>query len=280
MRSCGYYTKDRQNESNFRINTVPLAVNCAGVEYTNEPFNSYKIRNDYQLIYVTHDMLPVTVNNATHKLTAGSFIILEPDIYYGYFSETHPTYYWIHFSGSDVEKILKNLILPTNTAIKIGVDEEIISCYTRIFTEFMISDRHFETTTSSILSELFVYLSRKSNSDTKFPLASMNYINTNYNKNITLEELAELENLSISRYRTIFKNSIGMSPQEYLIQQRINVACQRLSQTNLPVEEISNYVGYSDPFYFSRIFKKKTGMSPMQYHKLHNTVHTKKNLPI
>ena len=270
MKSRGFYTNGRIDESDYKIDSVPLIINCAGVEYTNEPFNSYKIRKDYQLIYVTHDFLPVTVSNTRQMLTAGSFIVLEPDMFYGYTSESKPTYYWLHFSGYDAEKILRRLNIPTNKAIKIGIEEEITSCFTRVFTEFMISDRYFQMTTSSLLSEILAYISRKSNTDTKFPLASINYIHNHYDKNITLEELAALENVSISHFRKLFKKSVDISPQEYIIQQRINMACKLLAQSSMSNEEVSNKVGYNDPFYFSRIFKKKTGMSPKQYHKLHN----------
>jgi AraC-like DNA-binding protein len=72
-------------------------------------------------------------------------------------------------------------------------------------------------------------------------------------------------NVSASCFARKFKQQIGISPLQYLIDVRINKACELLN-TSVSVREISSIVGYDDPLYFSRLFKKHTGMSPRQYY--------------
>ncbi len=67
----------------------------------------------------------------------------------------------------------------------------------------------------------------------------------------------------------IFKAATGSSLQEYLLDLRIRKACDLLLRTDLPVSVIALSVSYEDTLYFSRLFKKKKGVSPTQYCALH-----------
>ena len=86
-----------------------------------------------------------------------------------------------------------------------------------------------------------------------------------YGKEIKIPELAKIESLSNSRYITVFKEKMGMTPLEYLINLRINVACDLLKDLNMSVKEVAACVGYDNPYFFSKLFKKKTGISPTGY---------------
>ena len=62
---------------------------------------------------------------------------------------------------------------------------------------------------------------------------------------------------------------MGKSPQAYLIEARVRRAEELLSDTSLPVSAIAEAVGVKSPYYFSRFFKKHTGLSPLDYRKVH-----------
>jgi transcriptional regulator GlxA family with amidase domain len=74
-----------------------------------------------------------------------------------------------------------------------------------------------------------------------------------------------MESLSNSRYITVFKENMGMSPSEYIINLRINVACDLLRNHDMSVKEVAASVGYDNAHFFSKIFKKKTGTTPKKY---------------
>jgi transcriptional regulator GlxA family with amidase domain len=98
-------------------------------------------------------------------------------------------------------------------------------------------------------------------------IKSLNYINSNYNTDIYIPALAKLENLSLSRYNTVFREVTGTSPSNYIKQLRLNAACEFLLSTDMPINLIGESVGYPNPYFFSKIFKRNIGMSPTEYRR-------------
>ena len=79
------------------------------------------------------------------------------------------------------------------------------------------------------------------------------------------EETAERYQLSVNHFNRIFKEFNGMPFREYLINVRVEKAREYLANPQMNIREIGTLVGYSNPNYFSRIFKKKTGLTPIEY---------------
>lgn len=98
---------------------------------------------------------------------------------------------------------------------------------------------------------------------------AIHYMQDHYQEPITAERLAGIYNCSTSYLARLFKNQLGVGPIEYLIHMRIHKAKQLLIKTDARLGEIANRVGYSDVYYFSRLFKKHTGYSPIQFRDLH-----------
>ncbi|MBA4058419.1 MAG: AraC family transcriptional regulator, partial [Marivirga sp.] len=82
---------------------------------------------------------------------------------------------------------------------------------------------------------------------------------------VTLESLASFVNLSLSHYSSIFRKKTGYSPIVYFNHLKIQHACQFLQFTSLRINEISGKLGIEDPYYFSRLFTKVMGISPLEY---------------
>lgn len=92
------------------------------------------------------------------------------------------------------------------------------------------------------------------------------FIDENYFSNITIDLVAQNFNFSRNYLYTLFKECYGISPQNYLLKLRIEKAKELLrGENNLSIGDIALAVGYSDPLYFSRLFHKKTGLSPTEY---------------
>jgi AraC-like DNA-binding protein len=92
------------------------------------------------------------------------------------------------------------------------------------------------------------------------------YMEKNFTKKMKLGELAELSGLSTSYFGQLFRQAMGETPVEFLHNIRVNHAIQ-LMGLGCSLEEIAARVGYQDPFYFSRIFKNRKGLSPSAYMK-------------
>jgi YesN/AraC family two-component response regulator len=94
---------------------------------------------------------------------------------------------------------------------------------------------------------------------------AVEYITNNYARNITVRDIADYLCISRNYFCSIFKKAIGKPSQEYLIQYRMDKACEYMYNNDLSISDISHSVGYEDPFTFSKVFKKTKGLSPKQY---------------
>lgn len=94
------------------------------------------------------------------------------------------------------------------------------------------------------------------------------YIQKNYSKEISLNQLADLTGLTPSYFSALFKKEMGITISNYLINYRLDIAQNKLQTTQLPISEIADAVGYPDVKYFSRIFKKKTNLTPSKFRQL------------
>jgi two-component system response regulator YesN len=96
---------------------------------------------------------------------------------------------------------------------------------------------------------------------------AINYIDANYDKLITLEEIARASHLSASRLAHVFKEQMGITIIEYLTSVRIERAKQLLLATDQNCTEICFQVGYNNQSYFTRTFKELAGMPPRDFRK-------------
>lgn len=96
-------------------------------------------------------------------------------------------------------------------------------------------------------------------------LPVLTHIHQNIGKKIRVEDLARRAHLSVPRFHVVFRNGTGTSPQQYIVQLRIRKAQELLIRTDLSIADVAASVGQPDALFFSRIFKKKCGISPRQY---------------
>jgi AraC-like DNA-binding protein len=95
--------------------------------------------------------------------------------------------------------------------------------------------------------------------------STLTFLHQDIHRDITLAEMADHTGLSISHFSFLFKQQTGYPPVDYFIHLKVQRACTLLSRSRDTIQEIAYEVGYSDPYYFSRIFKKIMGISPRQY---------------
>ena len=95
------------------------------------------------------------------------------------------------------------------------------------------------------------------------------YIQQNFNRELTVDEVAGFCKLNRTYFSRKFKKVIGCTPQEFLIRQRLTNAAELMSLTDLPIKSIAAQCGYPNQFHFSQAFKKFYGMPPQEWRK-HN----------
>ena len=95
----------------------------------------------------------------------------------------------------------------------------------------------------------------------------MDEIKEHYTENITLTGLAEKYSISVSYLSELLKEHLQLSFSEYISSKRIQKAKELLADDSLSIEQIAEQTGYNDYFYFTKVFKKNTGISPSKYRK-------------
>ena len=106
---------------------------------------------------------------------------------------------------------------------------------------------------------------RKNNSSHYYISESIKFIELNYQKDITVEDIAENCGLNRNYFGKKFKEEFGKTPQEFLMRFRMTKATELLEHSQLSIGEISCAVGYNDQLHFSRAFKNTYGISPRQW---------------
>ena len=94
---------------------------------------------------------------------------------------------------------------------------------------------------------------------------SIDFMNKNLGKKLTLQKISEEAGYSPTYFTTLFRKETNYSPLSYFAHLKILKACEFLDYTRFKIKEVSFHLGYSDPYYFTKDFKKKMGMSPRQY---------------
>ncbi|OZG70365.1 DNA-binding transcriptional regulator AraC [Hahella sp. CCB-MM4] len=104
-------------------------------------------------------------------------------------------------------------------------------------------------------------------------LRACHFIHENLARELSIRELSHIACMSSSRFSHLFKDQLGVSVRQWIEDQRISMARQLLITSSLPVNQVAVYLGYQDALYFSRVFKKKLGVSPRTFREgMHKSV--------
>lgn len=259
-----------KKDLNRSLSQYPLYINCIGTTKCIEGIDNIHFRYDFSLMYVQEGSLSLHTSQVDVTLKKGELIIVPPYTTIAKSSKKGDNvhYLWMHFTGSNAEELLKNVHFRTNRVYNIGVHYVFSNYWKSLYRECIINDEYAIKAIATILTSVFYDLARYTKKQlTSYSLKTIRYIHENLAQDYDLKKLAYIENLSKSRYSALFTEIMGTSPINYIIDLRINTAADLLTNSNRSISEISKYVGYEDPFYFSRLFKSRTGISPVAYRK-------------
>lgn len=265
------YDGDKRDTNNF-ASTSFLQINSCGVQIRDDS-EMYILRKkgrcDYHMLFICDGDCQIFYADKPYTLKKGNIVFYPPNVRQKYILNKNAKSIWLHFNGFEVENIL------SDAKISFGVHKISYSPLLEKMLLQLIAEHNNKseiTNEKGLLLSFLFSLGKTINNDycTESKLSDcIRFITTHYNINIPVNELAKSCNLSESRFLHIFKTATGMSPHLYQQELRLNNAMLLLSSTKLSVSEISTQSGYSDPLYFSRIFKRKTGMSPMKYREFY-----------
>ncbi len=208
------------------------------------------------------------------KVGAGNIFIVPQNYMHTIRTDkSDPAHYaWVALSGTELENQISIFHLPKEAGIfELPKADEIKN----IFLD-TIYKKHTETNLEYLLlGEFFKIMSLCNITENlirtqdphinSYLSNALNYLNGHYNEEITVSDIAASTHVSVSYLRKIFTAYLGKSPQETIIEKRINVAKTLLESSDLAVKSIANLVGYADQTAFTKIFKKVVGISPQNH---------------
>lgn len=269
----------------IKANTLINALYIASIGFYPHATHHFRERKEgageFILIYCVEGAGNITIGDQKFRLKPNHFFIIPPDTPHRYKADENDPWsiYWVHFTGPDAEKLYlrylrnkesRSVHVPFQKS-RINFFEHIVGIlekgYSRNNLEY-VNITLWQLLSSFTYSNFFQEFGQQTNEPNLISEA-IDYMQDSIDQSITVKELAQHVNYSVSYFHSTFKEKTGFSPIHYFNQLKIQKACQYLSFTDLSIKEISYKLGFSDPFYFSRLFKKLMSLSPSKYRQIY-----------
>lgn len=281
---CMYTNNAYLNNSlvDIKDKSKPLIVTSCGTYrlHTRHKLPTWRPRGrlDFQLLYIASGKAHFHFDNEERIVTAGHMVLYRPKEpqKYEYYGEDKTQVYWVHFTGGNVTNILRSYGLTDDKKVfYCGSSLDYQNLFRTMIYELQMCKENYAEMLEMYLKQIFIMLQRyfisASHTDNARVVEEIDkataYFNEHYSEDISIDEYAENNYFSVSWFIRNFKQCTGSTPMQYILSKRIYNAEVLLQNPSYNVTEISRIVGYDNPLYFSRIFKKVKGLSPSEYRK-------------
>lgn len=235
------------------------------------------VRDHYIIHYILGGRGSFTVADNTYTLGKNDGFLICPDtiVHYQADMEEPWSYAWVGFHGFKAAAYLKQAGLDNhNPVFRYERDDFLRDCLMRMIGTKQLS-KGKEIRLLGLLYEFLsqlvetaeTNLTEKNNTKEEYVKKALEYIRMNYSRNISVAEIARNVGLDRSYLYSLFNIFVNASPQEYLINFRMEKACDLMRTASLTIGGIARSVGYDDPLMFSKAFKKVKGLSPREFRK-------------
>lgn len=261
----GYYNYNANYKSDLSL------IHCGIKQNKPNELCGPSARNMYLLHYVMDGKGMYFIKDKVYHLKKGDVFAIYPNDVVSYKSDSDEPWYfcWIGFVGTQAAAYYKQIGFEKGCPVK-HIDNSLFVKGIMNCLEYISENK--EENLSSLRLKAFI-LEILASFETTTIKNSKNYIEKailymeiNYNTKINLSEMANYLGLEYSYFFKIFKKALGISPNEYLINLRIEKAKILLNNKNA-IKNIPSLVGISDVYYFTKLFKKCTGTTPSAYIK-------------
>ncbi|MEN9634237.1 MAG: hypothetical protein RL077_2641 [Verrucomicrobiota bacterium] len=230
----------------------------------------------FTLLYCLDGAGTLDLREGKHRITRGTFALLRPFEFHAYAADPGEpwSYYWIHFNGTVAQQYYDVL---TNggkdVCIAVQSDLRFVEAFEKILGIYQEGHAYKNLLQASsamhqMLGDLFGQICHRSapqESTTTRIERTLTMMGKNLGTHVTIHELAATAGMSHAYFTQQFRKHTGQSPRSFFNQQKIAKACEYLAATDTKVENIARLVGYEDPFYFCRLFKRLTQRTPTMY---------------
>ena len=251
--------------------------------FPNAAYHYRQRRNgcpDNILFYCIRGKGWVTIKNKRFEVRANEYIIVpacKDSLSYGADENDPWTIYWVHFSGRDMATFNRSFgIGLLDGPQQIVFNEKGLQLWDTMYNNLAMGFSKENLTNANMCLYYFVATflfpdkhSNEKKQDTKEMITdTIIYMRNELSSKLTVNDMARKSNISASHFTSLFRKATGMAPLDYFIHLKLQKGCLLLHRTDTLVKQIASEIGYDDPYYFSRLFKKYMNMSPEQYRSL------------
>lgn len=229
----------------------------------NTKSNQFKLHthNCYEIVYFAAGDGKVFINGEIYQVSTGSYCIIPPYAEHVEKLEGYGEIFFVGFEFSSSSYSLQQGNYYINT-----IAEQ--SCFNNIFDEFKEQQTGFDIAAEYLLRLFLVALLRNANANNlkcKNLKYIKEYIEQYADQKINIGQLASFSGYSSDYFRHIFRQKFGLSPQEYMINVRLENAKRLLKTSKLSCTEIAYICGFSNSAQMTSMFKKKYGKTPKTF---------------
>ncbi|MDR2631540.1 MAG: AraC family transcriptional regulator [Spirochaetaceae bacterium] len=233
-----------------------------------------RILPEFQILYITKGKGIFGTESRTYTVVPGSLLLILPGIkhFYKPVFEIGWHEYWAGFKGGFYSKLMEEGILsPEHVFFEVGLHNNIVSIFAQILDEARTQQPLYQLKACSgvlaLIAEMLTHerRSEQPNYYQKIVEKAKYFMETNVFKAINVPDISEQIGVSPSKLNEIFKTYTSMTPYQYYIHIKIHKAEDLLEQDNVTVKEVAFHLGFEDQYYFSRLFKNKTGVAPSDW---------------
>lgn len=213
----------------------------------------------------------ITVNDICHPIIKGDVRFIRP----GDIICSQPPFscYTVNFNLGENNTVYRNSVLDSIPSY-FHPGDNLFFLYEDIINSYINENPVGKIMQNSLLLELIAVLFRSVHVPENCSAAvavCLKYINENFSRNITLENLSKKAGYSALHLCRLFKQQTGQTPHEYLTGIRIAYAKRMLINTDIPIQLLSESCGFSSESHFKVLFREMVGISPGRYRKNSNT---------
>ncbi len=242
-------------------------VTCTG-HYRYE--DSYVLRrenyNSYLILHVLKGSMKIEHDDLSYIAKMGDTVLINCHKPHGYSSLGNLDTLWFHYDGANAGAIYEELSILYTGIILLRNSGDIVNRMNAIYQIYQSGKKTSEAIQSAyiarILGELFQGPGIPDSGEDNVIETVVNRIEENYDKELSIRDLAEAAGLSEYYFSRKFKKQTGFTVHEYIIKTRVNSAKMLLKSTKLSLREIAYQCGFSNESRFSNTFKKIAGMTP------------------
>ena len=231
---------------------------------------------DHLLIYCRSGDGWLEVEDGRFEITTGDLLVLPKNIAHAYGADARSpwTIYWVHFDGSLSEDFLR--LLGKQPLRRIGVQPRLLADFEALLAVQRqglnaVPFIHAAHRLQAMLSSLAVLPARINlKSGRVLDIEAVQAVMREHLRgSLNLDELAAQFKLSRFHFAKTYRALTGHAPIQDFIQLKMALACRLLDRGDIEVRQVAEQLGYDDPYYFSRLFRKVVGMAPSHYRALH-----------